>query len=86
MKKYILLDTGSDKTHIFEVYEENGSYYTETTSLCGDINLKKRHKVENENNIFHSPVTIVKMFSAESITNGTLPNSETCKKCKGFCE
>lgn len=84
MKKYIFLNTGSNKKHIFEVYEEDGDYYTETTSLCGDINLKTRHKVKN--NIFHSPVTIVKNSSSESVNYSALPNTETCKKCKGFCE
>ncbi|MEI0524651.1 hypothetical protein R4K54_01850 [Brachyspira murdochii] len=86
MKQYILLNTGSNKKHIFEVYEEDGDYYTETTSLCGDINLEIGYKVKNKNNIFHSPVTIVKNSSSESVNYSALPNTETCQKCKGFCE
>ena len=74
------------KLHIFEVYKKNDKYYAEKKSLCGDITLNSDINIKLSD-IFTEPQIKVKQFSSESAKNKsyTLP-TDTCKRCRGFCE
>lgn len=77
---------GEGKLHIFEVYKKNEEYYAKRNSLCGDIILNTTINIK-PNDIFIEPRIKVKQFSSESAKNKSyvLP-TDTCKKCRGFCE